>query len=191
MRPEPDNAFEPPPAVLPPRPYAPNGKALLLPQQLPTAVATALGPRSGAQAEGGALLYGERGRDGQPDTVRGLVVPAQIRNRRNYHIPRESITAASTATREHGWVVLAQAHTHPGRHVEHSWYDDRNAISAKALSFVAPDFGADPGQWLAGVGVHEFQTDWWHLLTVEQANARVVLADLPLTTLDLRSSVAR
>ena len=186
MRPEPVNPFEPPPAAEPPRPYALGVKVMLLPQELPASVTATLGPAGGRAAEGGGLLYGCRGGGGEPDTVCGFVIPAQNRTRRNYQIPREAIAAASALTREYGWVALGQVHTHPGRSVEHSWYDDRNAISAKAMSFVAPHYGADPGHWLADIGVHEFQTDWWHLLSVEQASARVALADVPLTTFDLR-----
>jgi hypothetical protein len=159
---------------------------MFLPLELPAVVAATLGSARGEPLEGGGLLYGVRGAETEPDIVRGFIVPAQHRAARNYQIPREAVAAASAATRERGCVVLGQVHTHPGRRVEHSWYDDRNAISVKALSFVAPDYGADAGSWLAAIGVHEFQTDWWHLLTVAEARARVALVDAPLATLDLR-----
>lgn len=187
MRPEPVNVFDLPPASSPPRPYAPGGKTMMLPAQLPGAVAARLGPGAGERAEGGGLLYGRRGVDSGPDMVIAFVLPPQIRNARNYRVPREGIAAASAATRERGWVALGQIHTHPGVNVEHSWFDDRNAISSKALSLVAPRYGADESAWLEGVGVHEFQLDWWHLLEPAQASARVQLGDMPLTVLDLRT----
>jgi hypothetical protein len=186
MRPEPVNLFDAP-VCPPPRPYAPGGKTTTLPGDLPCAVAARLGPDAGERAEGGGLLYGRRGLDGGPDVVSAFVLPPQIRNARNYRVPREGIAAASAATRGSGWVVLGQVHTHPGINVEHSWFDDRNAISAKALSLVAPNYGADESAWLDGVGVHEFQVDWWHLLEPDRARARVQIDDVPLTVLDLRA----
>jgi JAB domain-containing protein similar to deubiquitination enzymes len=202
VRAEPTDPFGPLPEYTPPRPYTPTSSVLALPEGLPATVTAMLGPDTPNQdgvgekrdrrqrirgLEGGALLYGRRSRDGGPDVVSGIVIPEQIRNWGNYRIPREGIDAASAATRERGWVVLAQVHTHPGKNVEHSWFDDLNAISTKALSLVVPFYAADPGQWLDGVGTHVFQRDWWHLLTAEQARDRVVLVDAQLRTLDLRT----
>lgn len=203
MRAEPADPFGPAPHYDPPRPYFPTSTVLALPEGLPATITALLGTNKitadiddadGDDAgrtrglEGGALLYGHRGRDGQPDVVAGIVVPPQTRNRTNYRIAADGIDAASDATRDRGWVVLAQVHTHPGRNVEHSWYDDRNAISTKAVSLVVPFYGADPSYWLDSVGTHVFQRDWWHLLTPEQARTRVIFVDAPLLSLDLRTS---
>ena len=144
-----------------------------------------------ARQEAGALLYGVRGTGpGSADTVHALVIPAQVRHRAHYQIPPESIASASAATRPHGWVTLGQVHTHPGEDVEHSWYDDRHAISIRAVSFVLPHYGREPATG-SRLGVHDYQDGWWHQLTAEQAAARVSFTDAPLQILNLSSQNAR
>jgi hypothetical protein len=165
-----------------------RGRRLLLPADLPGAVARAFAGQARARLEAGALLYGTRGgRDGVADTVHGLVVPQQEGYRARYHVPHAAIAAASAATIGRGWVTLAQIHCHPAAGVEHSWYDDRHAVSVRAISIVLPFYGRDPGHWPGRIGVHEYQDGWWHLLTAGQATARISFADnAPLRIIDLR-----
>jgi proteasome lid subunit RPN8/RPN11 len=145
-----------------------------------------------ARQEAGALLYGVGGTEvADADVVHALVVPAQIGHRAHYRIPPESIAVASAATRARGLVTIGQVHSHPGDDVEHSWYDDRHAISVRAVSFVLPHYGRDARDWLARVGVHDYQNDWWHQLTAEQVATRVSFTDAPLQILDLRTHDAR
>jgi Prokaryotic homologs of the JAB domain len=192
MRPIPENPYLPAPYAEPPKPYQQPGRHLHLPTALPQAVSAVFADAGGARQEAGALLYGVRSTGtGHADMVHALVIPAQDRHRTHYQIPPESITTASAATRAHGWVTLAQVHTHPGQDVEHSWYDDRHAISTRAVSFVLPHYGRHACDWLARAGVHDYQNDWWHQLTAEQAAARVSFLDAPLQILDLRTQNAR
>ena len=165
-----------------------RGRRLLLPVGLPGAVARAFAPAARARLECGALLYGTRGSgNGDADAVRALVVPQQEGHRARYHVPHAAIAAASAATIDHGWVTLAQLHSHPSGDVEHSWYDDRHAVSVRAISLVLPFYGRDPDDWPARIGVHEHQDGWWHLLTAEQAAARISFADdALLQIIDLR-----
>lgn len=192
MRPIPENPSFPAPYAEPPQPYHQPDRHLRLPAALPKAVSAAFTNARDLRQETGALLYGVRSVEvGHADIVHALVIPAQVRHRTHYRIPAESIAAASAATRAHGWVTLAQVHTHPGAHVEHSWYDDRHAISTRAVSFVLPHYGRDTYGWFARVGVHDYQNDWWHQLTTEQVAARVSFIDAPLKVLDLRTQDAR
>jgi len=46
---------------------------------------------------------------------------------------------------------------------------------SRALSVVFPAYGLWRRVWPDGVGVHEFQDDYWHLLSPEVAAARVVI----------------
>jgi hypothetical protein len=187
MRPAPDDFLGQHPHADPPFAYRRSGRRLQLPAALPQAVSAAFTQAADANQEAGALLYGVRGkRVGVPDAAHALVIPAQAGHRTHYRMPPNSIAAASTATCEFGWVTLAQIHSHPGENVEHSWFDDRHAISIRAVSFVLPTYGRDPGNWAARVGVHEYQDGWWHLLTTEQAAARISFADVPLQVIDLR-----
>jgi hypothetical protein len=160
----------------------------MLPASLPGAVARAFASAARARLEAGALLYGTRGSaNGAADVVRALVVPQQEGHRARYYVPHAAIAAASAATIDHGWVTLGQLHSHPSGNVEHSWYDDRHAVSVRAISVVLPFYGRDPGDWPGRIGVHEYQDGWWHLLTAEQAAARVpFVGDAPLQVIDLR-----
>jgi len=189
MRPVHENPCLPAPRAEPPLPYRHPGRHLHLPAALPQAVSAAFAEAAGARREAGALLYGVRGIGvGDADVVHALVIPAQIGHRTHYRIPPESIAAASAATRPLGLVTVGQVHSHPGEDVEHSWYDDRHAVSTRAVSFVLPRYGRDPRDWLARIGVHDYQDDWWHQLTAEQTITRVSLTGAPLKILDLRTS---
>lgn len=186
MRPAPGDApLEP---AGPPSAWEHCGRRLLLPADLPGAVTRAFAPAARARLEAGALLYGTRGgRDGEGDAVHGLVVPQQEGHRARYHVPHDAIAAASAATIGRGWVTLAQLHSHPSADVEHSWYDDRYAVSVRAISLVLPFYGRDPGDWPGRIGVHEYQDGWWHLLTAGQAAARISFTgDEPMQIIDLR-----
>lgn len=192
MRPAPENPFALAPRAAPPEAYQPSGPHLQMPATLPQTVSAALAWAIKAELEAGALLYGIRARQASDsDLVRALVIPEQIGQHAHYRMPHEAIAAASAATRPYGWVTVGQVHSHPGPDVEHSWYDDLHAISIKAMSFVLPNYGREPDDWLEHLGVHEYQNDWWHQLTAKQAAARVSFADAPLELLDLRTQPKR
>jgi proteasome lid subunit RPN8/RPN11 len=192
MRPAPEHPDLPAPHAEPPVPYQPPVRHLHLSAALPQAVSAAFAGPANARREAGALLYGTRATEaGHADVVQALVIPAQAGHRTHYRIPPESIAAASAATRGRGLVTLGQVHSHPCKDVEHSWYDDRNAISSRAVSFVLPHYGRDACDWLACAGVHDYQNDWWHLLTAGEAAARVSFTDSPLRIIDLRTPEER
>jgi hypothetical protein len=167
--------------------YQAHGRSLRLPAMLPGAVARAFASSARARLEAGALLYGVRGSGEEAaDEICALVVPEQEGHAGRYHVPHAAIAAASATTRDHGWVTLGQVHSHPGRNVEHSWYDDRHAVSVRAISLVLPFYGANPRDWPDQIGVHEYQDGWWHLLTTEQVARRITFTDLPMQVIDLR-----
>jgi Prokaryotic homologs of the JAB domain len=185
VRPDPGAAPRDPAG--PPSVYEDRGRRLLLPAALQGALTRAFASPARERVEAGALLYGIRGSEyDAADTVRALVVPQQEGYRARYHVPHAAIANASAVTRDHGWVTLGQVHTHPGGDVEHSWYDDRHAVSVRAVSLVLPFYGRDPGDWPDRIGVHDYQDGWWHLLTAGQAAERISLGDLPLQIIDLR-----
>ena len=198
MRPRPLRPGSEPPPASPPSAYAATGRRLLLPQALPLDVQRlsaedSAGPDPGETGAGdrefAAFLYGTRGAADRPDIVHGLVVPDQARGARSYSVSADAVAGASGVTRARGWVAVGQLHSHPGRDVEHSWYDDENAISTRIVSIVVPGYArgpADPRSWLDAAGVHEFQDGWWHLLTGSARRRRVSFADLPLEVVDLR-----
>jgi hypothetical protein len=103
----------------------------------------------------------------------------------NYNVPPDAL--AEVVHRLPGDLKpLAQLHSHPGLGVEHSMYDDRMVSSRRALSLVFPFYGRVPAMFPLGVGVHEWQIDYWHLLSLEQARRRVIACDGVITMDDLR-----
>jgi hypothetical protein len=111
----------------------------------------------------------------QQDRVMAVVIPPQLNSWGNYHVPQTAISKVFRATRPLGLKNLAQLHSHPGKAVEHSRYDDQMANSRKALSLVLPHYGCAGSGIGISWGVHEFQNDYWHLLTVPQVSARIAL----------------
>lgn len=109
--------------------------------------------------------------------VQAVVVPQQRQSWGNYSVSPIAMRAVHALMSPMGLRNLAQVHSHPGRLVEHSLYDDEMANSRKALSIVFPNYGRYTQVWPTGVGVHEFQEGYWHLLSDADAARRVVLVD--------------
>lgn len=144
-------------------------------------------PYAAREVEACCFWYGPRDEHGNGQ-VTAVVAPRQHNHRGRYDVPAMSMAAVAEATRPRGWRNLAQLHGHPGRAVEHSRYDDAYANSRRALSLVLPDYGVWQGIWPCGIGVHEFQDGYWHLLTDADAAHRViVVVDAgPIAVVDLR-----
>ena len=92
----------------------------------------------------------------------------------NYSVSTEALTAIVQGLPD-GFKPLAQIHSHPHAGVEHSRYDDRLTSSKKALSIVFPHYGRYRGSFPVGLGVHEWQDGYWHLLAAAEAAQRVVI----------------
>lgn len=169
----------------PPSPtaYRPGASVLRLPRAGLEAT-HALLQRAGAH-ESGLFWYGPKFTDGSGH-VQLVVAPRQRMARFNYHIAPEAVAEIVRQLPE-DWRPLAQVHSHPGRGVEHSRYDDRMAMSRRALSVVFPHYGAGNGATFpAGIGVHEYQDDYWHLLSDAHALARIVIEAGQVHAADLR-----
>lgn len=116
-----------------------------------------------------------------------LVIPKQINNPLNYSISALAMQEVAAYARPHGWTVVASIHSHPGKSVEHSTYDDEMSPSRRALSIVFPIYGLWKETWPNGIGVHEFINNYWHLLPEKDAKNRVVFNnDLNIQIVDLR-----
>jgi hypothetical protein len=156
----------------PNEPYRRPEAVLWLPEQGLNVTISML--RQHSRFEAACFWYGLR--DGAENGfVKAVVAPFQLNRRGNYHIPSASISVVSTATRSFGWVCLAQVHSHPGSFVEHSRYDDENANSQRILSVVIPSYGKWRELWPKGVGVHEYQSGYWHQLSYSDAALRIQL----------------
>src|SRR5205085_7741637 len=103
-----------------------------------------------------------------------IAAPRQHMAPRNYHVPSDALSELVRGLAEN-WVPLAQVHSHPGVNVEHSNYDDRMLSTRKALSLVFPFYGHPDDRFPRGIGIHEFQIDYWHLLDAGNAARRVII----------------
>lgn len=166
----------------PPCPYEPVDLQLSVPAEGLTAT-TALLRRAG-RCESGLLWYGPRDSAGN-GTVAYVVAPRQRMTWGNYSISAEALAEVVHRLNAH-WKPLAQVHSHPGMRVEHSSYDDRMASSRRALSLVFPSYGRSVKPFPAGVGVHEWQNEYWHLLDLPLAQHRIVLIDGAVQVEDMR-----
>jgi hypothetical protein len=173
-----DELRRPPPKTV----YQAVALQLQVPRDALSATLTLLLRADGREC--GVFWYGKRDVDGN-GLVTYVVAPRQRMSRGNYHVPPDAL-AEVVHRLPPDCKPLAQLHSHPGLDVEHSIYDDRMASSRRVLSLVFPLYGRLPSTFPVGVGVHEWQVDYWHLLSLEQALRRVVLCDGAITMDDLR-----
>jgi hypothetical protein len=173
-----DDLFRPAPN----RPYAPMDTQLRVPVDGIRATLTLL--RRAGRRESGLFWYGPRDAAGN-GLVQHVAAPRQRMSWGNYHVSAEALAEIVHRLPE-GWKPLAQVHSHPGTRVEHSNYDDRLLSSRRALSLVFPLYGCSDVAFPGGVGVHEWQIDYWHLLDGHLAARRVVTVDGTVTVEDLR-----
>lgn len=168
----------------PPSRYVSTGKVLIVPEQ--TLVRTAAVLWTAGMVESACLWLGLLDEDGNGQ-VNAVVVPKQVNRPRNYSVPGEAMLKVAELARAQGWTVVGAIHSHPGVGVEHSSYDDEMTPSRRAISIVVPRYGHWSGPWPQGLGVHEYFEKYWHLLSDEHAQQRVVLSDVPeVQMFDLR-----
>ena len=166
----------------PQRPYRCVDGRLRVPIQALTATLKLL--EAAGSRECGVFWYGPR-EDAYTGTVAYVVAPRQRMDRGNYYVSADALT--EIVYRLPGdWKPLAQIHSHPGTYVEHSTYDDRMMSSRRALSLVFPSYGRNTETFPTGIGVHEWQDDYWHLLEADAACRRVVLVAGATLVEDLR-----
>ncbi|MGY4608620.1 hypothetical protein ACVW16_007032 [Bradyrhizobium sp. USDA 4474] len=166
----------------PKRPYAPVDQVLKVSAQALETTLSLL-QRAGDR-ESGLFWYGDRDAAGN-GVVRHVAAPRQAMSWGNFHIAPEAL-AEIVHRLPQGCKPLAQIHSHPGVRVEHSNYDDRMMSSRRSLSLVFPSYGVSRAGFPEGVGVHEWQIDYWHLLDETAARRRIVATDGSVTVEDLR-----
>jgi hypothetical protein len=154
----------------PPQPYSPVQQRLKVPTDALSATVHLL--QKAGRRESGLFWYGTRDAVGNA-TVLYVVAPKQTMTWGNYHITSDALSAIVHKLPD-DWRPLAQIHSHPGIRVEHSNYDDRMASSRKSLSLVFPSYGKWNASFPEGIGVHEWQNDYWYLLGDRDAARRVM-----------------
>jgi hypothetical protein len=163
-------------------PYELGTVRLLLPSEALKATHRLL--RIAGRRESGVMWYGTKDVSGD-GTVCYVVAPRQQMRLGNYHVSAEALAEVVHRLPE-GWKPLAQAHSHPGKWVDHSSYDDGMVSSHRILSLVFPSYGRRTGGFLQGVGVHEWQNGYWHRLDPDLAKKRICPADGEVRVEDLR-----
>lgn len=166
----------------PTRPYQPSASCVSVPVLALEGTLSLL--RRAGRYESSVFWYGIKDATGRA-MVSYVVAPHQLSRPRNYHVPAASVSDMVRRLRP-GWKPIAQIHSHPGDDVEHSNYDDRMAISTKALSLVVPRYGHWSDMFPERIGVHEWQSGYWYLLTLVEARARIRLVSSEVTLEDLR-----
>lgn len=174
-----ESAFRRQPPV---RPYVPTTAQLFVPRAGVTATLELL--RRAGRRESGLFWYGPRDAAGNGRVVY-IAAPRQRMTSGNYHVPAAALTEIVNHLPD-DCKPLAQIHSHPGINVEHSPYDDDMASSKRALSLVFPSYGQSKAPFPFGVGVHEWQDGYWHLLEPAQADGRVILTDGEIRAEDFR-----
>lgn len=158
----------------PTKPYRPGSATLIVPQTALDLTLDVL--RRAGRLETGCFWYGPKS-DADHSRVTAVVVPEQYQTWGNYSVSPEAMRAVYERVSPLELRNLAQVHSHPGDRVEHSTHDDRMANSRRALSIVIPRYGRWSRPWPLGIGVHEFQDDYWYLLPDEAAARRVIMMD--------------
>jgi hypothetical protein len=167
---------------VPPFPYKPGTVRLFLPLGALKATRHLLQLAGGREA--GAMWYGPKDADGN-GTVSYVVAPRQRMRRGNYHVSAEALAEVIYRLPE-GYKPLAQVHSHPGKWVEHSSYDETMVSSQRILSLVFPFYGRQTSDFPHGIGVHEWQDGYWHCLDLDSAMRRISLANGEVRVEDMR-----
>lgn len=170
--------IRPVPAV----PYRPSGIVLLAP--LSAIAATERLLQRAGRRESAVMWYGMRDAQGNA-RVSHVIAPKQTMSWGNYSIAANALAQAVHRLPQE-CKALAQIHSHPGLHVEHSNYDDRMISSTKLLSIVFPHYGRTRDPFPHGIGVHEWQHGYWHLLALKDSQRRIQVADQHVSVEDLR-----
>jgi hypothetical protein len=173
-----DDLLRPAPA----EPYQPVDLQLRVPGDALKATVALL--RKAGRRESGLFWYGPRDTEGN-GSVAYVVAPRQRMTWGNYAVSGPAL-AEIVHRLPDDWKPLAQIHSHPGEWVEHSNYDDRMVSSRRVLSLVFPSYGRCTEPFPIGVGVHEWQNDFWHLLDATSAQQRVVLIGGTVRVEDMR-----
>jgi hypothetical protein len=157
-----------------PAPYSPVTRKLTVSKGVLDLTLRVFAPYAQRCLEACCFWYGTEDALGNGHVV-AAAVPRQANHWGCYNVAGGAMAAISRVVREKKWLNLSQVHIHPGRAVEHSRYDDAHANSRNALSVVFPHYGRWTANWPVGVGVHEYQNNYWHLLSDDQAYARVII----------------
>jgi len=162
--------------------YQPTNIRLSLPTEAVEATLNLL--RKAGRRESGLFWYGPRDEAGN-GTVAYVIAPRQRMFWGNYHVSAQHLAEIVHHLRD-DWKPLVQVHSHPGVRVEHSNYDDSMVSSRRILSVVFPSYGRGSESFPDGIGVHEWQNDYWHLLDPASVRRRIILTDGAAQVEDLR-----
>lgn len=121
-----------------------------------------------------AYLDGVRMSGSGESVVTTLTVPRATAFPTYFYIQPEDVVAAGRHLFRDGLHRLAQVHSHPGRSVDHSDYDDGRAYSQRvgAISIVVPLHGRTRPTLLE-CGIHVRSPEKWVRLSPEDATAVV------------------
>lgn len=150
--------------------YVPNDRILVLHPAVVDALRDVADGYVDDEFEWCVLLYGTL-KDAVA-AVEFVVVPEQDNHPTYYNVSGDAMAAAAAAVDDR--LLVGQVHAHPGIDVEHSPVDDAKAASRKAVSIVLPHYGITLPA-IDGIGVHDYQQNYWYLLPPALSSLRVRL----------------
>lgn len=137
-------------------------KQLLVPEKVWRDTLTSFAPYANTGVEAGCYWYGLRTSDGV--ALASVVgVPRQKNTPGNFAVDADDLACLAQAATWSTLVCVAQVHTHPGRCIRHSDFDNDNAVSVKVLSIVIPHYGKGPVPF-DSIGVHRYEDGRWRCL---------------------------
>lgn len=163
-------------------PYRPTQLSLRVPND--AVVQTVKLLQKARRRESGVFWYGLRDDAGNGE-VAHVAAPRQQMRPRNFHVAPEAMAQVVFNLRD-GHRPLAQIHSHPAMGIEHSRYDDKMMNNTRVLSIIFPRYGQLRGAFPVGCGVHEWQDNYWHLLSYADAARRVILTEGRVDVADYR-----
>lgn len=159
---------------------SPSGKTLLVQKTIVRRTYEVLQDNGKCMKEAVAYWYGaERRQSGGLDAVLSVGVPDAECTAGSYHVAEADAARLGREMKRQSIVSLAQLHTHPGGHAEHSPTDDLDAMSLRDgfLSIVVPYYGRRNGPLLGDATVHERWKGQWYVLAARAAPWRIRLVD--------------
>src|SRR5271168_2556850 len=105
-----------------------------------------------------------------------LTFPSAEMHATHFTVPGNAMSEAGKHFRRFGMVRLAQVHTHPGRDVTHSPFDDDNAYSqlGGSLSIVIPQHARYRPD-LTHCGIHVRETAGWRLFNAKESAETILV----------------
>lgn len=159
-----------------PLPVALARGKIIVPETVAHATVTALRGFCGPDGHHEGIVFWAGRREDADQLIAAAVVPAAIHAAGFVHVPAKAVGRAAAAARRSRLAILAQVHSHPGSHTDHSEGDDRMVLLPYEgmFSIVVADYGDGGVTSRDGAGIHQYQDGRW--VKVSDADKAIIVA---------------